>query len=241
VFPKFLILSMLLGATITAAVVRADETTATTYSPQTVTALKTQITQEISQKLRQFNNPRIELGTIRLIQGKLPAQIKSISLQSENARGEAQFTVFGTNDESAAVLANYSAWVQVRAAGRRVTPGERLSSEEFTHQEVNVATGLAFEQRGILLSLNEDLSRLESRQSILEGQYLTASAVQRVPDVRRGDSVRIRVVSGDLNLATQGTAAEPGYTNSTIKVITVTTHRELTGILQAGGIVEVKL
>src|ERR1700679_1865456 len=103
---------------------------------------------------------------IRLIGGKLPTQIKSVSLQSENALGEAQFSVFGANDESAEVLANYSAWIKVRVANRRIMPGERLSNEAFSTQEVNVATGTAYEQRGVLLSTTEDLSRLESRQSI---------------------------------------------------------------------------
>ncbi len=230
-------LTITLLASIAAIAAHADGA----YDPRIVSELKTAIHQELTQKFRQFNSPRIELGMIRLLSGKLPTTIKSVALQSENSRGEAQFAVYGQGDEVAEVVANYAAWIQVRVANRRITPGEHLSAEAFNTQEVNVATGLAYEQRGVLLSTKEDLSKLETRQSILEGQTLIANAVEKTPDVRRGDGVRIRVIAGDLNLSTLGTAAEPGYTNSTVKVLTSTTHRELTGILQPGGIVEVKL
>jgi flagella basal body P-ring formation protein FlgA len=238
VVSKFLISMVLFSAVTTAIVVRADESS---YSQKTVVQLKGDLTRELEQTCRQFNHPRVELGVIKLIGGKFPEQIKTVSLLSENDRGEAQFNVVGANGESAQVLAEYKAWVRVRAANRRITPGERVVAESFNTQEVNIATGMPYELRGVLLSSTEDLSRLETRQTILEGQFLVSNAVQRVPDVRRGDVVRIQVVSGDLNLSTSGTAVEPGYSSGSVKVLTSVTHRELTGILQPGNVVEVKL
>jgi flagella basal body P-ring formation protein FlgA len=238
VISKFFIFAVLFSAIATTAIVRADEST---YSPQVVAQLKSSVTQELEKSCRQFNHPRISLGLIKLIGGKLPTQIQSIALLSENDRGEAQFNVLGADGATAQIIVNYAAWVPVRVANKRITPGERIFSEAFNTQEVNVATGMPYELRGVLLSNTEDVSRLESRQTILEGQYLVSNAVQKVPDVRRGDSVRILVISGDLNLTTIGTASEPGYSNSNIKVVTGPTHRELTGVLQPGGVVEVKL
>jgi flagella basal body P-ring formation protein FlgA len=108
-------------------------------------------------------------------------------------------------------------------------------------QEVNVASGLAHEYRGILLSSAEDLSRLEARQTLLEGGVVTATAVRRIPDLRRGDAVRIEVISGDVHLSAPALALEPGVINQKIKVQTLKTKRELVGLLRSGGTVEVRL
>lgn len=235
---KFILITVFVIASITAVVVRADESG---YSQQTVSELKSAISQALAQNFRQFNQPRIELGTIRLTGGVLPKKIQSVSFQGENSRGQAQFAVYGETGDSAEVLADYSALTTIRVANRRIQPGERLSSELFASREVNLATGMPYELRGVLLSKNEDLSKLETRQTLLEGQFLVSTAVQKVPDVRRGDMVRVRVISGDLSLSTQAQAVEPGYSNTPIKVVTAKTHHELTGVLHSDGVVEVKL
>lgn len=242
---RFIILTVLFSAGVTAALVtegRADPAAQhSAYSPQIVSRLKSAISSQLGMSFRQFNNPRIELGEIRLLSGTLPASIQSVQLLSENSRGQAQFAVFGSDQSSAQIVADYAAWIQVRVAARRIAPGERLTADEFNTQETDVATGMPYELRGVLLSSREDVSNLQTRQTILPGQFLVANAVERVPDVRRGDSVRIHLVTGDLSLSTLGTASEPGYANSTIRVVTNSTHRALTGVLQPGGVVEVKL
>jgi flagella basal body P-ring formation protein FlgA len=86
-----------------------------------------------------------------------------------------------------------------------------------------------------------ELMHLESRQTILQGQFITSSAVQRIPDIRRGDSVRIRMISGGLAVSTQGTAEEPGYINGKMRVMANKSKREFVGELSADGVVEVKL
>ena len=67
------------------------------------------------------------------------------------------------------------------------------------------------------------------------------TAVERVPDVRRGDTVKIRVISGDLKLLTLGIAQENGLTGSKVRVVSRTTNQELVGQLKQDGVVEVKL
>jgi flagella basal body P-ring formation protein FlgA len=68
-----------------------------------------------------------------------------------------------------------------------------------------------------------------------------SSAVERVPDVRRGDSVRVRIISNGLTLTAQAMASEPGYLNGPVRVLTAQTKRELSGKLVSTGVVEVKL
>ncbi len=175
--------------------------------------------------------------------GKINAMTtgKSVQILNDNARGELRFSVSGGKGEYAEGTLPFSAWVPARIAVKRVHPGELLRNEWFITQKINVSSGPAREYRGILLSLDHDLSKLESVQTIMEGQFLTSSAVRNVPDIRRGDSVRIHLIKEGMTLSTQGTAQEPGYVNRQLRVLTGKTKRELLGQLQPDGIVEVKL
>jgi flagella basal body P-ring formation protein FlgA len=104
-----------------------------------------------------------------------------------------------------------------------------------------VAAGQPFEYRGVILNKDVDVRGLESRQTILEGQFVTSTAVQRVPDVRRGDAVRIHLVSEGLSLVTTGAADEPGFLDGQVRVITSKSKRQLVGRLQRDSVVEVRL
>ena len=168
--------------------------------------------------------------------------IESVVILSENLNGAARFrSTSKKNPFFAEGLVGFSAWVPAHIATRRIYPGELLSGDSFMSREVDIATGAARDYRGVLYPANRSIQGLESIQSILEGQFLLTSAVQRIPDIRRGDSVRIRMTSGPLVLSTLGIAEEPGYFNHSIRVIAGKTKKELSGELQTGRIVEVKL
>lgn len=190
---------------------------------------------------KRFPGARIELASpIRWV-GTPPAAPVSAAILAMNPRGEVQFTARDVASGASEAWVSFRAWVPAQVANRRILPGERLSAESFTVQEVNVATGLGHEYRGVILPPAVGLSGLESRQTILEGQFLISSAVQKVPDVRKGDLVRIQIRSGALNVSTLGTAEEPGYLNARIRVMASKTKREFVGQLVSGGIVEVQL
>ena len=236
-------------AALTAVVVSADTApqlqpaaaanpNAPVYSNQTIDQLESLTKSEIA---RQYMNTRIELDhtkAMRLVQGTLPTQIQSVHMINEPVHGEA---ILSVNDGAAQIRVYYMAMVPALIAKSRVFPNQRLSPEMFNRQDVNVATGMAYELKGLILSQDENVASLQTRQTIMEGQFLVSSAVEKVPDVRKGDDVRIHIISGDLNLTAGGIAAEPGYINNTIKVIVAKTKHELTGLLQADGVVEVKL
>ena len=135
----------------------------------------------------------------------------------------------------------FEAWVPTQIALRRIHPGEVLNQDYFSPQSTNIAKGQGRDYRGILFPQKMAINGLEAIQTILEGQFLLTSSVQKMPDIRRGDSVRIQVVSGGLTLSTSGTAEEPGYIDRKIRVMTAKTKRELVGQLKSDGIVEVTL
>ncbi len=193
---------------------------------------------------------RVEiLGAPILASGQPLDDAEAASVLEENARGEVRVLVRGWRGKGAgprvASQAEYrvrvAAWVLGWVAGRRVLPGEALVVDALKVQEINVAEGLAHEYRGILLAPTEDLSRLEARQTLIEGGFVTSAAVRKIPDLRRGDVVRLEVISGGVRLSTSALALEPASTQQRVRVQTVKAKRELVGTLKDGGIVEVVL
>jgi flagella basal body P-ring formation protein FlgA len=207
-------------------------------------ALKKRITAQLETK---YPGARVELlGGVAFGAGtEAPASIQSVSFVTENGRGDAQVMINGANTEGEEVAVpawvRFNALVPAHVALRRILPGERLDPEAFALREVDVAQGMLREFRGVLLPKDSDLAHLETRQTILEGQPALSSGVVRVPDVRKGEAVQIRVFSGALTLSTSGVAEEPAYLDSKIRVMTAKTKRELTGKLRSGGVVEVQL
>jgi flagella basal body P-ring formation protein FlgA len=191
---------------------------------------------------KRFSGARIEMvGAVQWTHGKEPSEIKSIQVLSENARGEVQFEVQGEDYTVSYGWASFRAWIPAYFANRRVMPGEKIAADTFRVQELNVVSPQAFDFRGSILDKDSDLTKMEARQTILEGQFLISSAVQRIPDVRRGDSVQIRMFSGTLNITTASLAEEPAYVDNRVKVLTSKTKRELVGQLRKDGVVEVRL
>ncbi|MBC7693353.1 MAG: flagellar basal body P-ring formation protein FlgA [Methylotenera sp.] len=188
-----------------------------------------------------YPGARIEILGAPQMAGQFPENLSGARILTETAKGEAQFLAYTQSGVQSQGWVSFAAWMPTRVAARRIQPGERLSPELFIAQDVNVATGLAREYRGIMLPRDADLTRLETRQTILEGQFALNNGVQKVPDIKRGEGIVIRMLAGEIALSTQGTAQEPGYVDGTIRVLTLKTKRELVGKLRAGGVVEVKL
>lgn len=204
--------------------------------------VRTRISSELQKK---YPGSRIKLnGDLNLVRGEIPRQVRSATLMSERSNGRVQLEVEGTIDGrnvSALVEVDASAWVQAWVAKKRLHPGERLSPDLFEQQEVDVLTGLAHEMRGLILSTQEDIQKLETRQSILQGHYVLSTAVQRIPLVKKGDPVRVRLISGDILLTTSGIAQEPGHLGKSLSIITQKTKKHLIGTLREGSLVEVNL
>ncbi len=175
--------------------------------------------------------------------------VRSVRLIEEKANAVASFAVvcstLGTDGNEKLVTKivhlPFEAWVSVPVATHRIYPNRILKPEDFKVQPVNVAQGMAREYRGILASPRTEFQHLQSKQTILEGQFLTTVATQHEPDVKRGEMVKLELTSGDLSLTTQGVAQEMGTVGERIHVLTTKTKRDVTGVVRADHSVEVKL
>jgi flagella basal body P-ring formation protein FlgA len=196
-----------------------------------------------AQLAKAYPEAKVEItSTLHLTRGKAIPENPVVHVLNETARGEVVFSVTGESAaDYAEGYATFSAWTEARVAIRRIHPGETLTPDLFVSQNVNVAQGMAREYRGVILEKGESVSGLQSRQTILEGQLLTSSAVERTPDLRRGDTVQIHLINGAFELSTLGVAEEPAYLGGNVRVMASKTKRELVGLLRKDGVVEVKL
>ncbi len=172
-------------------------------------------------------------------------EIKSLRLVEDRPSGTAVFEVIGLDqdqkEKSEMIQTPYEAWKRVPVANKRIYPNSRLKNEDFKISEVNVATGMAREYRGIMLPADSNFNQLQTKQTILENQFVVSTAVEKQPDLRKGDTVKLLLVSGDLTLTTQAVAEEPASVGDRIRVMTVKSKREIVGKVSEDHSVEVSL
>jgi flagella basal body P-ring formation protein FlgA len=204
------------------------------------TNLRKKIKAELSKVYPSFE---IEIkGNLRWITAPSPHAVKSVTLLGGDSQGHARFFARGDNlGDSSEGTVDFSAWALGGIATKRIHPGDRVDASSFTEQKIDVAVGSAREYRGVILPLSSLISNLEATQTIFEGQYLTSTAVRKIPDVRRGDALQVEIKSGALLIRTSGIAQEASYLNRPLKILTVKGKRELIGQLMPGGVVEVKI
>lgn len=197
---------------------------------------------------KKYNQAEIQIPSLDKIE-KSPAiaefdELKSARLIEDKSTGVAVLEivgVIGEKESSQVIQTPYEAWVNVPVATHRIYPNVKLKNDDFRIQPVNVASGPARDYRGVMIASETNFDRMESRQSILEGQFVVNSAVQKQPDVRRGDTVKLELVSGELSLTTQGVIQEPASIGAMVRVLTNKTKRELVGKLKENNTVEVAL
>lgn len=167
--------------------------------------------------------------------------LKQVRILSEAGTGTVDYSVIYSDGSSALGQARFSAMVPTFVAMKRIRPGDKLARADFQIQSVNIAQGVAYQYRGVMFSANDSVDGLQARQTILEGQYPLTSGIEKVPDIRRGDVVQVKILSGDIALSTMAVVQEPGYLDQNLRVLTQKTKKELVGQLKKGGIVEVVL
>jgi len=87
----------------------------------------------------------------------------------------------------------------------------------------------------------EDCVGKRSRVTLLEGNPILPSQVQRKPDVCSGEIVSIEVRVNDLVVRDKGVAMKDGYQGETIPVKNISSGRQVVGTIIAASLVQVAL
>ena len=167
--------------------------------------------------------------------------ITQVRLLDDKANGVAILEVSGENSETQVIQTPYTAWIKAPVATRRIYPNSKIKAEDIRIQSINVASGPAREYRGVLAAADTNFANMESRQTILEGQFVTTSAIQKQPDIRKGEMVKLELNSGDLSLSTQAISEESASVGDKIRVMTLKSKKEILGKVKEDHSVEVNL
>ena len=87
----------------------------------------------------------------------------------------------------------------------------------------------------------EDCVGKRSRVTLLEGNPIVPSQVQRKPDICSGEIVSIEVKVNDLVVRDKGVAMKDGYQGETIPVKNISSGRQVVGTIIAASLVQVEL
>ena len=197
---------------------------------------------------KRFSGARIAYLSDWQWKGQEITTINRVVSISENSKGEVTVELEGTTVEStrlqrSQVVAAFSAKIRAFVATRRIQPQEKLTPEIVSLQEIDVTQGMNAEIRGMLLTQDQEknIANLETRQTLLENQAVVTTAVQKIHDIKKGDPVRVKLISGDVILNTSGISSESGYRDGMIHVLTLPSKKDIVGKFVGNGMVEVRL
>lgn len=199
-----------------------------------------------------YQNAKIQFINLQTLANNpsfvLDQEVSSVSLVEDKPNGVATFRIKGVVEKNGKprevtqlIQLPYEAWVKTWVAKKRIFPNTKLRAEDFRIAEINVAQGVGREYRGIIANADFSIQGFESKQTILEGNFLTTSAFRKEPSVRRGDLVKMELLSGGLVLTTQAVVQEPASVGDRVRVLTQKSKREMVGQLKDDQRVEVRL
>ena len=86
----------------------------------------------------------------------------------------------------------------------------------------------------------EELSASKLSRRSSRGNFFSPG-IQKIPDIKKGDQVLVRLHTGTLSVNIPGIADEMGYLENRVRVMTQKTKKFLIGRLTSDGVVEVNL
>jgi len=168
---------------------------------------------------------RVEIGLSTRASGSLEGRVPVTVALSVAGREHKRGVVTARAKREARV------WVAVRSLPRgHVVARKDLRRERRDLEEV----------RGRPVSSLDGLVGLQTSRHVSRDRVLTASLVERPPVVSRGDRVSLRLTSGPLRIEAPGEVREDARAGETVRVLNLSSRREVTGVVDARGVVHVR-
>ncbi len=122
-----------------------------------------------------------------------------------------------------------------------IAAGTALTPDLFEKIEIETTRGMAQQQQHQMIPESTDLKAYEARWTLGKGQTLVDSQIAKIPLIRRGETLKLRVSTGDIHIMTSARAEQNASIGDVVRVTAVKTKREFSGRLVESGLVEVKL
>ncbi len=213
-------------------------------------SLSSELQKQITNKIQNILQERMPYAVIKLPNleklSKSPeivelSNINSVRVIEERSNGVAVIDLTSTEGKSVRIQTPYDALVKVPVAIHRIFPNSKLRKDDFRMETINVSSGTAKDYRGLMIFDLNSLDNLETKQTILENQFVLRSQIQKSPDLRKGETVQVEITSGDLSLMTAATVLENASFGENVRIMTFKTKKEITGKVRVDRSVEVRI
>ena len=168
-------------------------------------------------------------------------ELIAVRVVEERSNGVALIELISRDGNNVRIQTPYQALVKVPVAIQRIFPNTKLKKEDFRLETINVATGTAKDYRGVIVYDLNSLSQVETKQTILENQFVLSSQIQKSPDLRKGETVQVEISSGELSLMTAATVLENASIGESVRVLTAKTKKEISGKVREDRTIEVRI
>ncbi|RJR49583.1 MAG: flagella basal body P-ring formation protein FlgA [Desulfobacteraceae bacterium] len=123
---------------------------------------------------------------------------------------------------------------EVVKASRRIKPGQIISSED-----VHLVLEQSSQMQKETLTAEEDAVGKRAVRSIQAGQSVTARMIENPPVIKKGARVLIVAANRMIRVSAGGKAVEDGYMGEEVRVVNLSSGKEVHATVKGPGIVEV--
>jgi len=123
---------------------------------------------------------------------------------------------------------------EVVKASRKIKPGQIISSED-----VHLVREQSSQMQKETLTVEEDAVGKKAVRSIQAGQSITARMIDNPPVIKKGARVLIVAANRSIHVSAGGKAVEDGYIGEEVRVVNLSSGKEVHATVKGPGIVEV--
>jgi flagella basal body P-ring formation protein FlgA len=139
-----------------------------------------------------------------------------------------------------------AAYASILKTERKVLPGEILTEKNTVVDEIDFALPENKPFKGQIVhpekaEYSSFQGRYRAKQTLLPGQPIPTYGIEKIPDMERGQKLRLSIISNGLKLETSGTAMEPGNIGALIKVLSDKNKKEFSAKIKSASEAEVEL
>ena len=134
------------------------------------------------------------------------------------------------------IMVDLSIYIDVVIATKKLKRGEIVQREKISIKRLK----FSWDYGNLIKSINSAVG-LATKQVIREGEILKRSWLREPPDIRRGDKIKVQILSRDLVVTTSGEVKEDGLVGDKVKIVCAATGKHVYGIVQSPQLVTIQL